>query len=435
MSAGGFKRINETMARMWLEPIANKTLRDMLNKVPQQQLYITYGAIKEAMLIQEAGKGIADKNDLTIANLKERASTLNTKDIEASAWKIFKELRDLARTPAFKDKGGIIVTNKMILITGTFREISELKLKLKKSIDASPAVKDFLNKTQLGHSLGVGAIGAFSVQSLAGSFNIPIPKDIQEDIDYIFDMELDNDLDLHIRKYSGVDAKINLTLEYDINIRRGAATSEASRKIKEWFDRELASKLRTTPLSSDKFNEMILTTKLSSSIEDDLTALTAAAFLGKKQNNVIKKRKASKKKTQSKKKQVRATSLPKSNIKKNKASSTNSLFGNLLHLQNVINLKLHETLKNEVMGQGGDPVALNYRTGRFARSAHLNQLVPMKGGLEAQITWQRYPYDTFAPGGKLHTPMRDPNFLIGQSIREILKEIGLQQIMISTRAQ
>jgi hypothetical protein len=175
--------------------------------------------------------------------------------------------------------------------------------------------------------------------------------------------------------------------------------------------------------------------KGSNSLVEDVLQDTADTFRGKKK---VKGRKKTKSKTSPTKVDFE-TPVVVSKPKKarrgtKKGTSVNTIFGNLLHLQNIINLKMHETLKNEVMGQGEDPVTLNYRTGRFARSAQVNQLMPKKGGLEAQITWQRYPYDTFAPGGKLHTPMRDPNFLIGQSIREILKEIGLQQIMISTRS-
>jgi hypothetical protein len=75
------------------------------------------------------------------------------------------------------------------------------------------------------------------------------------------------------------------------------------------------------------------------------------------------------------------------------------------------------------MGQGSAPKRLNWRTGRFARSAELLALLPTRGkAIEATITYLRNPYDVFLPGGKLHNDLRDPEKLIGKSIRQILSE-------------
>ena len=37
----------------------------------------------------------------------------------------------------------------------------------------------------------------------------------------------------------------------------------------------------------------------------------------------------------------------------------------------------------------------------------------------------RYPYATFAPGGKMYTPQRNPIPLIEMSIREIASELAI----------
>ena len=82
----------------------------------------------------------------------------------------------------------------------------------------------------------------------------------------------------------------------------------------------------------------------------------------------------------------------------------------------------------------GSP-ALNYRTGRFANSAEVTDvLVGPKGGLQSiDYTYMRNPYETFEPGGKKQGSIqRDPKKLIGGTIRELA--IGmLQRKFIPTR--
>ena len=64
--------------------------------------------------------------------------------------------------------------------------------------------------------------------------------------------------------------------------------------------------------------------------------------------------------------------------------------------------------------------ALRYRTGRFANSVRVENLVlGPRGGLHIDYTYMRDPYETFEPGNKQGSTTRDPKKLIGKSIREI----------------
>ena len=66
------------------------------------------------------------------------------------------------------------------------------------------------------------------------------------------------------------------------------------------------------------------------------------------------------------------------------------------------------------------PPALRNRTGRFRQSAEVtNVLVGPRGGVEAEYTYMRDPYETFEPGGNMGSRSRDPRRLIGGSVREI----------------
>ena len=80
---------------------------------------------------------------------------------------------------------------------------------------------------------------------------------------------------------------------------------------------------------------------------------------------------------------------------------------------------LNEALPSEVAKNMVSP-ALRYRTGRFANSVRVENLVlGPRGGLHIDYTYQRDPYETFEPGNKQGSTTRDPKKLIGKSIREI----------------
>lgn len=91
-----------------------------------------------------------------------------------------------------------------------------------------------------------------------------------------------------------------------------------------------------------------------------------------------------------------------------------------------INNELAEKIK-ENMGGGNSRSVLNYRSGRFAKSAEVERLTLGRGGLiTAYYTYMKYPYATFSEGGKQSSPRsRDPKLLISKSIREIAsKHVG-----------
>ena len=93
---------------------------------------------------------------------------------------------------------------------------------------------------------------------------------------------------------------------------------------------------------------------------------------------------------------------------------------NLVNLQNLINSELQETIAKN-MGTGSSRNVLNYRTGRFAGSAKVENISESRQGmLTAFYSYMKYPYQTFEPGFRQGTPeSRNPKLLISKSIREI----------------
>jgi hypothetical protein len=88
-----------------------------------------------------------------------------------------------------------------------------------------------------------------------------------------------------------------------------------------------------------------------------------------------------------------------------------------------LNTRLHDKIQQN-MGKGNAKQILNYRTGRFARSAEIERFWPSKekGAVNAAVRYMRYPYGTFEPGGRLHKPGRDPHVIFRRSIRQLLQE-------------
>ena len=68
--------------------------------------------------------------------------------------------------------------------------------------------------------------------------------------------------------------------------------------------------------------------------------------------------------------------------------------------------------------------ALVYRSGRFANSvAPAEVMIGPRGGISVDYTYMREPYETFEPGGKQGSTLRDPRKIIGSSVREVAQSI------------
>lgn len=98
-------------------------------------------------------------------------------------------------------------------------------------------------------------------------------------------------------------------------------------------------------------------------------------------------------------------------------------FTSLPTLKDLINRRLHDQIKQN-MGTGSSRNVLNYRTGRLARSAHVERLTQSKEGMISIFySYMQNPYATFSEGGQQESPRtRDPKLLISRSIKEIAAE-------------
>jgi hypothetical protein len=181
----------------------------------------------------------------------------------------------------------------------------------------------------------------------------------------------------------------------------------------------------------------VLKTKGSDSILEAFTKVTVYNFLDIKPNKRIKKSskvkptksvkqkssgKASRKvETKSRIAVASGSGIETKGIPTTKATQKveNKPTLNLNALKAQINARLSMT----VIKNMGTP-ALENRTGRFARSAIVTDVVQTSQGFPSiGYTYQKYPYQTFEPGFKQGSVQRDPRTLIDRSIREIATQL------------
>ena len=144
----------------------------------------------------------------------------------------------------------------------------------------------------------------------------------------------------------------------------------------------------------------------------------------------VKKPKATKRNATSSQKRksgrVVNSALPLAAVKKGggRKSGTSATRGggsaiSLLRFIELINRQLPDTVAKN-MGRPG----LEYRTGRFASSVRVTEVVPTtKGFPSVGYTYMKNPYQTFEPGFRQGSVDRDPRRVIDRSIREIAAQL------------
>jgi hypothetical protein len=91
---------------------------------------------------------------------------------------------------------------------------------------------------------------------------------------------------------------------------------------------------------------------------------------------------------------------------------------NTMALKNILNAVLPAQVAMSMTAP-----ALRFRTGRLANSAEVTNVNRgPRGGLGIDYTYMRDPYETFEPGNKQGSTLRDPRRLIGGTIRKLMAQ-------------
>lgn len=104
----------------------------------------------------------------------------------------------------------------------------------------------------------------------------------------------------------------------------------------------------------------------------------------------------------------------------NRIRTTSGAFQSVVNLQGLLASRLQEVIRKNMA-----PPALTYQTGRFAESVKLNSVHfdSRQNALTAFLSYMKYPYATFEPGGRQGNIDRSPAALIDRSVREIAAQL------------
>jgi hypothetical protein len=185
--------------------------------------------------------------------------------------------------------------------------------------------------------------------------------------------------------------------------------------------------------------EILLTMRNSKSIINSIMDDLVVSFI----NDTKKRRfKAKNQGSYNSRLKVKGTRATLNSKIKNKKLDEENIKGNdpqdLNELINFLNSRLHDKIR-ENMGKGRSKKTLNYRTGRFAKSAEIKHFFPIheKNAVGASVKYMRYPYGVFEEGGRLNPPIgRDPKRIFGKSIRQLLQEqkiANLRRVKVELR--
>ena len=96
---------------------------------------------------------------------------------------------------------------------------------------------------------------------------------------------------------------------------------------------------------------------------------------------------------------------------------------------------LQKVLPAEIARRMTGPPTLMYQTGRFAQSAEITDIAPMKKSVEIRYDYMQDPYRVFerGSGSPLASVGRDPRGLIGGTIRDLAQQLMGDKFLVRTK--
>jgi hypothetical protein len=339
----------------------------------------------------------------------------------------------VARLPELKLPSSYIIGKNAFIVTSFRYSVTEVKVAmLKHFTDAGIITTEQKKKLSKNIHKGHGAKGsAISQVQIAGSV-ASIPDKYKSNLGAAFQAyskkanlpafskkEIKNLITSHeqmVRKDGKLTERYFSVVSFQLgkeNIGVDAAMEKAVKKNFENFVKQLTPKM---------FNM-----KGSSSMEEKLTRVIVEPFDKKKTIKVTSKSKKAALKTKhkakatSKSKKIKAGAIKSGgNIEKARIRAVASNFSTI-KLIGLLNRDLPKVVAKNMESPG-----LTYRTGRFAASVRVTDVITTPQGFPSVgYTYMKNPYQTFEPGFAQGDPNRDPRNVINQSIREIALQLAI----------
>tara|TARA_B100001093_G_C26836469_1_gene1018555 strand:+ start:1183 stop:2541 length:1359 start_codon:yes stop_codon:yes gene_type:complete len=210
------------------------------------------------------------------------------------------------------------------------------------------------------------------------------------------------------------------------NRSRGQKSGLRSRKLQQKIKKFLQNSKFEDVTASDSIKEQNIKKLKNVAIQPFLNKTNIKVSKGKE---IVKETKV--KRTKKVKSKIKSTALllnervrVKGRKRKEKATSSTS---ELLRMIAMINKRLPDVVRKNMQ----EP-ALQNRTGRFADSVEVTEIVPTpKGFPSVGYTYRKNPYQVFEMGQgepPWATPERDPRKLIDRSIREVAAQLAMGRL-------
>jgi len=264
-------------------------------------------------------------------------------------------------------------------------------------LKAGKMLQDFMKDNELNSPAGQAALG-FINQTLA------IKKaTVQDDAHKVFNEDLSM-----LSTY-----EVRLKLESSKENIDASSLEKKAKNLVEGKIAELAMKAALEGTSSPSTNDLI-SSQLDKKLKGKKVTRHKSKYKGKEHTLLPKV----------KPKQAKRPVIPRPRNAKGQFTSP-------IALMNLINARLHDMIRKNM----GSP-ALNYQTGRFARSVKITNISQTRQQqMTAFYTYMKSPYQTFERGYEQGSPQRDPRTLISKSIRDAAAQIMGTKFDIRTRRQ
>lgn len=350
---------------------------------------------------------------------------------------VWSAYRDIKKPYAILKDTGVRELNKLLKQKGSSALKGAVKKKTGKGFEVTPRESEigvFKSGTHRGHQ-GVTTVGSAQLQAamkfitrtksmsgFAESEQATELKEILSKIDYVFTTSG--------TKKSGGTVSINEDLSVNIKMEARSKNKAGSQK----FDYTNLKKSLENAVEDFIESNEIKGLAGSKSIEEnafDVAAKVVVETLTKsksvkavKRDYSYKGRKASKTSSSKNLGPVSHKTSNKKAKKVKKATNRRSDAEAPMNINMILGL-LNQRINDQVAGNMQSP-ALNYRTGRFADSIRVTDVIKTPQGFySAGYTYQKSPYQTFEVGYAQGTVDRDPRRLIDRSIREIAAEFAV----------
>jgi len=310
----------------------------------------------------------------------------------------------------------------------------------RKGIPTGDYTSRFISKVDIGHAAMGGELAPIATSPLAYKLHglieygelggSPVTTYATEALNKLYALQADIEYSFKNRVPEVLESGGNVL--GDLFVITTLHTSEINQQFSDqekqiFYDLKRKIALMASKTLRDKF--LLQHIKGSNTIVEDIAESLKNTFKGKKS----KLARHAPHKSKSDKQQINLNK--KSNVGKIASSISaphndfKSITPSPISLMNLINQQLQDVISAN-MGDGFSRSVLNYRTGRFASSAKVEQLTTSRQGtMTAFYSYMKNPYVTFSAGGRQSKPSsRDPKLLIAKSIREIAQQVVTNQL-------